>query len=137
MQTLELNKTLRTDLQSQNVSNIAKSVILVKTVLQVKKTMIKMRGSQSLFSSSISNHLKLTKQKVFLCVLGVYCCLFPQNCKLRYLFPLLNVPYSGTGVSKCFEVGGRLWKSRRLLESRFLQPLDSRGVWAPPENFEI
>ena len=44
-----------------------------------------------------------------------------------------------SGVSECFEVGGRLWKSRWLLESRFLQPLDSRGVWghAPPENFEI
>ena len=63
MQTLELNKTLGTDLQSQNVSNIVKSVILVKTVLQVKKTMIKMRGSQSLFSSLISNHLKFTKKE--------------------------------------------------------------------------
>ena len=72
MQTLELNKTLRTDLQSQNVSNIAKSVILVKTVLQVKKTMIKMRGSQSLFSSLISNHLKLTKKEgAFVCTGGL------------------------------------------------------------------
>ena len=46
---------------------------------------------------------------------------------------------SSPGVSKCFEVGGRLWKSRRLLELRFLQPLDPRGVWwhGPPENFEI
>ena len=44
-----------------------------------------------------------------------------------------------SGVSECFEVGGRLWKSRRLLELRFLQPLDPRGVWwhGPPENFEI
>ena len=44
-----------------------------------------------------------------------------------------------SGVSECFEVGGQLWKSRRLLELRFLQPLDPRGVWwhGPPENFEI
>ena len=34
------------------------------------------------------------------------------------------MPY--TGVSKCFEVGGQLWKSRRLWGRR---PLDSRGVW--------